>query len=123
MNPFSLKLEPGTVEPEVLRCVQKLQETWNGKCELLEKIKLEVFEARGSDPTGNYLQVSADTFECEPAKVRKCDMRHVWHMYRLPLHIMVGEGKKKEDREHLQLGHGRKPLEQSIRREVGGWLV
>src|SRR6266403_2371497 len=93
INPFPVKLEPGTVEPDVLRCVQKLQDTWNGKCELVEKVKLELFEARGSDPTNNCLQVSAITMECDPAKVRKCDMCHVWHMYGSPqaLHVTIGE--------------------------------
>jgi hypothetical protein len=38
----------GIVEPEGLRCVNKLQETWNGISELLEELNAETLEARGS---------------------------------------------------------------------------
>src|ERR1700679_1771493 len=46
-----LEHDLGCVEPEVLRCVHKLREMWNGKCELLEVSDSQVFEARGHDPT------------------------------------------------------------------------
>jgi len=64
----------GIVEPEVLYCVRKLREMWNGKGELLEESNLQVFEARGRDTTNNRFQVSANASEPEQAKVRKCNV-------------------------------------------------
>ena len=40
--------------------VNKLQNTWNGKRELLEEQNDEPLEARGSDVTGKRFQVSAN---------------------------------------------------------------
>src|SRR6267154_4470874 len=96
-------LEPdrGIVEPEVLCCVDKLRETWNGKRELLEKQNLQPFETRGRDPTNKCLRVSANASEPEEAKVSKCNVCRDWRMCGLPLHITVrnGEGLRKPDLE------------------------
>jgi len=91
----------GIVEPEVLYCVRKLREMWNGKGELLEESNLQVFEARGRDTTNNRFQVSANASEPEQAKVRKCNMCRVWRMCELPPHITVGNRERKGDLETL----------------------
>src|SRR6266436_1089902 len=65
------EIEHGTVEPEVLCCVHKLNETRNGKRELFEELNVQLSEAGGGDPTNNRLQVSANTSEPNPMKVRK----------------------------------------------------
>ena len=44
----------------VFSVVNKLQNTWNGKRELLEEQNDEPLEARGSDVTGKRFQVSAN---------------------------------------------------------------
>src|SRR5580658_2041814 len=62
-NFLVLKHDHRIVEPEVLRCVHKLLETWNVKRELLEKLNYQHFEARGRDPTNNCFQVSANALE------------------------------------------------------------
>jgi hypothetical protein len=115
-----VELEFGTVEPEVLCCVHKLQETWDRKCELVEKDNLKLLEARGGDPMNECFQVSANTGEQEPVKVREYDGSHDWRMR--GLHITVGSREFKADHEHLQPGHERGPLEQSIWMKVGGWV-
>jgi len=46
-NSLGNELEFGTVEPEILCCVHKLQEAWNGKCELVEEGNFELLEAKG----------------------------------------------------------------------------
>jgi hypothetical protein len=58
----SLRIEPefDTVEPEVLWSDHKLQETWDGKRELIEEVNLKLVEARCGDPTNKCLQVSAN---------------------------------------------------------------
>jgi hypothetical protein len=101
INLLVLEYGHGIVEPEVLCCVHKLRETWNGKHELLEQSNLQPFEARGRDPTYNRFQVSADASEPEEAKVRMCDVCCDWRMCELPLHITIGNGERKEDRETL----------------------
>jgi hypothetical protein len=53
MNHVHRELEFGTAEPDVLCCVYKLQETWNGKCELLEEPNVKLLEARDGDPTND----------------------------------------------------------------------
>src|ERR1700679_1525571 len=64
-HPYMLvrELDLGIVEPEALCCAHKLRETWNGKRELLEELNLQLFEARGSNPTNNRFQVSANASE------------------------------------------------------------
>lgn len=71
INLHSEEFELGTIEPEVLYCVHKLQETRDGKCELLVEDTLEPLQARSSDPTNNHFQVSGNTSEQKPSKVRK----------------------------------------------------
>jgi hypothetical protein len=103
--------EFGTVEPEVLRCVHKLPETWDRKRELLfVKINLKLLEARSGDPTNKCFQVSESTSERETMEFRKCDRCPDWSMpefTELPLYIVVGNGEVpvKTDCERLQLGH------------------
>src|SRR6267154_2714722 len=86
-----LVVEPdhGIVEPEVLCCVDKLRQTWNGKPELLEEYNLQKFETRGRDPTNQRFQVSANASEPEQAEVRKCNVCRDWRMCEWPLHITV----------------------------------
>jgi hypothetical protein len=66
------EFELGTIEPEVLYCVYKLRETWDGKRELLVEDNVEPLEARSGDPTSNHFHVSGNTSEQKPSKVRKC---------------------------------------------------
>jgi hypothetical protein len=80
----------GSVEPTIFYCIDKMQETWNRKCEFVEELKLEPLEARGGDPTNNLFQVSAITYKHKQAKVRKCDGCHDWCMREFPPHIMSG---------------------------------
>src|SRR6266852_6816097 len=63
INFLVLEHDIGSVEPEVLRCVHKLWEMWNGKRELLEEPNLQFFEARGRDPRNNRFQVSTNASE------------------------------------------------------------
>jgi hypothetical protein len=99
------ELESGTVEPEVLCCVHQLHDTWDRKPVLVEEANVELFEARGGDPTDKCFQVGANTSEHDVVKVRKCDGCRDWRMCELPLCVKVGNGESKEDRERLQLGH------------------
>jgi len=101
MDFLALELDHGIVEPEVLCCVHKLRETWNGKRELLEEQNLQVFEARGRDPTNNRFQVSANAFEPEEAKVRKGNVYRDWRMCELPPHKTVGNRECEVDHETL----------------------
>jgi hypothetical protein len=91
INLLVLEHDLGIVEPEVLGCVHKLWETWNGKRELLEELNSQVFEARGRDPTNNRFQVSANALEPEQAKIRKCNVCRDWGMCELSLRITVGK--------------------------------
>src|SRR5882757_5282989 len=103
----SLRVKPefGTVKPEALCCVHKLQETWDGKRELVEEVNFKLLEARCGDPTNKCLQVSANTSEPEPAKVREYNGCHDRRMRELPLHITAGNREYKANPERLQLGH------------------
>jgi hypothetical protein len=65
--------ESGTVEPDVFCRVNKLLETRDGKCELVEEFKLKLLEARSGNPTDKCIQIGASTMEPEIVKVRKCD--------------------------------------------------
>src|SRR6267154_4494534 len=98
-----LVVEPdhGIVEPEVLCCVDKLRQTWNGKRELLEEYNLQKFETRGRDPTNQRFQVSANASEPEQAEVGKCNVCRDWRMCGLPLHITVRNRECKLDIESL----------------------
>ena len=60
----------GALEPEVLGCVHKLQESWHGKSELVEDVDTELLEAWGGDPMNNCFQVSSNTVEPKTAKIR-----------------------------------------------------
>jgi hypothetical protein len=68
------EFELGTIEHEVFYRVHKLQETWDGKRELLVENNVEPLEARSGDPTSNRFQVNVngDISEQKPSKVRKC---------------------------------------------------
>jgi hypothetical protein len=72
MNLRSEEFELGTIELEVLYCVHKLQETWDGNRELLVEDNVEPLQAGSGDPTNNHFQVSGNTSEQKPSKVRKC---------------------------------------------------
>src|SRR6267154_709520 len=85
-----VKHDHGFVKREVLCCVHKLRETWNGKYELLEESNPQVFEARSRDPTHNRFQVSANAPEPEQAKVRKGNVCRDCRMSERPPHITVG---------------------------------
>jgi hypothetical protein len=98
-NLIVFESDDGIVGPKVFRCIHELRETWNGKRELLEKPNLQVFEARGRDPTNNRFQVSANASEREQAKVRKCNVCRDWRACELPLHITVGNREFKGDLE------------------------
>jgi hypothetical protein len=100
-----VELEGGTVEPEVLCCVHKLQETWDGKHELVEEEDFKLLKARCGDPTNKCLQVSANTLEQEPVKVREYDSRPNRRIRELLLHITAGNRESKADPERLQLRH------------------
>src|SRR6266849_1661971 len=100
-NSLGLEHNLDIVEPEVLCCVHKLWETWNGERELLEESNMQVFEARGRDPTNNRFQISANASEPEEAKVRKCNVCRDWGTCELPLHITVGNRECKDDLETL----------------------
>src|SRR5713101_6960718 len=93
INFLVLEHDIGFVEHEVLRCVHKLWETWNGKSELLEELNLQSFEARGRDPRNKRFQVSASASEREHAKVREYNVCHDWRMCKLPPHITVGNSE------------------------------
>jgi hypothetical protein len=84
----SLVIEPefATVEPEVLCCVDKPQETWDGKPELVKELDLELLEARGGDPMNKCFQVSANTAEPEMVKVGECDGCYDRRICELPLY-------------------------------------
>jgi hypothetical protein len=97
--------EYGTLKREVFCCVQKLQETWDGKHELVEILNLDLLKTRGGDPMNKCVQVSATTSVPETVKVRECDGCDDRRMRELPLYIMVGNSEKKADHERLQLGH------------------
>jgi hypothetical protein len=112
----------GTVEPEILCCIHKLQKTWDGKHELVEEENPEFLEARGGDPRNECFQVSANTIKPETVKVRKCDGRDGRRMHELPLYLAVGNREFKEYYECFQLRHEGNPLEQSIWVEVRGWV-
>ena len=101
MNLLVFEHDLGIVEAEALCCVHKLRETWNGKRELQEELNLQVFEARGRDPTDNCFQVSANALKRERAKVRKCNMCRDWRMCELPLHITIGERERNGNPEPL----------------------
>ena len=91
----------GTVEPKVPCCFHKLHEKWKGKRGLLEEYNIQVFEARGRDPTNNRFQVSADASEPEEAKVRECNVCRDWRMCELRLRIMVWNREAEVDLEIL----------------------
>jgi len=105
VNMFLRKFELYIVELEVLRCVHDVQETWDGKRELLEELNGKTLEARSGDPTNNSFNVSANTFERKPAKVRKCDVHRDWRIDQLPFRTIVGNREQKSDHERLQLRH------------------
>jgi hypothetical protein len=105
VNVLAVKVESGSVEPEVFCSPRKLQELWNGKRELLEVANLEILEARGGDPTKNCFRVCAHSLEAKCAKVRKRDVCRDGCAHELRLHIAVGNRGVKEDPEDLQLGH------------------
>jgi hypothetical protein len=105
-NVVAKELELATAEPEVLCCVHKLQEKWDGKGEVLEEQNFELLEARGGDPTNKRFQVGGDTSEKKLAEVRKCDLYRDWSMHELPLHITVRKRVRKGGPKRLQLGHG-----------------
>jgi hypothetical protein len=89
--------ECGTVEPEVFCCVNKLLETWDGKCELVEEFKMKLLEARCGNPMDKCIQISANTTEPEMVKIRKCDERDDRRMRELPLCATVGNRVFKEN--------------------------
>ena len=70
-NVLVTELESGTLESEVPCCVQKLQESWHRKRELIEEVNLKLLEARGGVPMKNYTQVCSSTLKYEIVKVRK----------------------------------------------------
>ena len=103
------ELELATAEPEILCCVHKLQEEWDGKGKVLVEQNFELPEARGDDPTDKRFQVGSNTSEKKLVKVRKRDLCCDWSMHELPLdplHIMIGNRVQKDDPKRLQLGHG-----------------
>ncbi|KAF8469433.1 hypothetical protein DFH94DRAFT_773868 [Russula ochroleuca] len=106
VNVFTGEPETSTVGLEVLCCVHKLQEPWNGKRELLEERNEDLLEARGGDSTNNCFQVSTNSLERKVTKVRKGDVCRDWRIYELPLHVSVGNSECGGDHEHLQLRHG-----------------
>src|ERR1700722_12481653 len=99
------KFDSGVVELEVLCGVHKLQETWDGKRELVKEVNAEFFEARGGDPMSKSFQVSTNTSELEIAKVWKGDRCSNRHVRELHFYITVGDSEVKFDRDRLQLGH------------------
>jgi hypothetical protein len=96
-NRLLMKSELGTPKPEVLCCSHKLQEVWDGIGELVKKQYLELLEDRGVDPGKNSFQVSTNSLEPEPAKVRKCDVSHGWGIQQPPLDVTVGNRGMKTD--------------------------
>jgi hypothetical protein len=76
------KLEFGTLEREILCCVHKLQQTRDGKRELVEKENSQLLETRGAsgDPMNKCFQVRPNTSELQMVKVMKCDGCGVWVM-------------------------------------------
>jgi hypothetical protein len=95
------ELEFDTLELEVLCGVYKLQETWDGGCELVVEDNIKLLEARGDDPMKNYFRVCTSPRENKSAKIRKCDWCHDRRMRELPLYITVGNSKIKAEQEHL----------------------
>ena len=92
------KLEFGTLERDDHCCIHKLQETRDRKCELVEKPNSKLLEARGCDPMNKCFQVSANTFEQEVVKVRKCDGCRdwgIWGMGELPFYVTIGNRELK----------------------------
>ena len=79
------ELEIGTVEAEVLCCIHKFQEMWNGKRKLVEEYNLELLEARDGDLMNKCFQVVANTSEHKVAKVGKCHGCYDRRMRELPL--------------------------------------
>jgi len=110
-NDRLIELEFGAVEPEFLCCGHKLLEMWNGDggFRLLDELDLERLEVRCHDVRKEPLQVSTDTLEHKPAKVRKRNVRHTWHVQELSLDIVGGNRGEKANPEGLQLGNERKP--------------
>lgn len=100
------ELELATAEPEVLCCVHKLQEKWDGIGKVLEEQNFELLEARGGHPTNKRFQVGSNTSEKTLVEVRKCDLCRDWSMHELPLYVTVGNRVRKGDPKRLQLGHG-----------------
>jgi hypothetical protein len=90
MNLAIREYELGTVKPGVLWCVNKIQETWNRKCEIIKKLNFELLEMRGSDPTNNLFQVSTITLKTKQAMVKKCDGCCNWCMCGFQPHIKAG---------------------------------
>ena len=82
--------ELGTPKPEVFCCVHKLQETWDGKRELVVKVNKELLKARGGHPMNKCFQVGGNTSEPEIAKVRECDVCDDRHVRELSLDIATG---------------------------------
>ena len=74
------KLEFGTLEREILCCVHKLQQTRDGKRELVEKENSQLLETRGGDPMNKCFQVRPNTSELQMVKVMKCDGCRDWRM-------------------------------------------
>jgi hypothetical protein len=78
----SLPREPeyGTLKRGVFCCVRKLQEMWDGKRELVEKLNLDLLEARGGDLMNKCFQVNVNTSVPDTAEVRECDGCDDGHM-------------------------------------------
>src|SRR6266851_3256965 len=85
-------------------CGHKLLEMWNGDGGLVEELDLEPLEVRCRDVRKKPLQVSTDTTEHKPAKVRKRNVYRNWHMQDLSLDIVGGNMVEKANPEGLQLG-------------------
>lgn len=101
-------------------CFHQLQEIWDRKRALVEKVNFKLLEAGGGDPMNKCVQISANTQEPETVKIRECDR---CHDRKLPLYVTVGNSVEKQDRKRLQLGHQSKPSENSIWVEVSGRVV
>jgi hypothetical protein len=101
IDSLARELELDALKPEVLCSVHRVQETGDGKCDLVEEENINLLEARGGDPKNKSFQISALTSELKPAKVRKCDGCHNRHTTDLPLHITIGNMERQDDRERL----------------------
>ena len=100
--------EFGILEPEVLCCAHKLQESWHRKRELVGNVDLEFLETGGGDPINNCFHVSTNTLERKTVKIRKHELhdgRHDRRMRELPFYFTVGNGNEKVNNEVLQQGH------------------